>query len=159
MAQTSKKVLWDNVLALMTREFGEENVTKFAAWAKIGVGSVLRIREQKTSIGLDIIEKIAKRAGVTPWQMLVPGLDARNPPMLAKDADGIRALVANINTSREAISGMLRESGNSESGELDALPPNVTQIPNPHPTRLQSGGLSGRAAKKAAPPKQQPKEK
>lgn len=159
MPQTSKRVLWENVLALMTREFGEENVTKFAAWAKIGVGSVLRIREQKTSIGLDIIEKIAKRAGVVSWQLLVPGLDSANPPMLEKDAKGIRELVNNITTSKEALSGMLRKSGNTEHGELEEEAPasNVTALPDPHPIRQQSGGLAGRAAKKTTT--KQPKEK
>lgn len=145
---TSKNVLWQNVLALMVREFGKENVTKFAAWAKIGVGSVLRIREQETSVGLDILEKIAKKSGVKPWQLLVPDLDVANPPMLAKDAEGIRALVANINASQEALSGMLRIGGNTHPADLE--PSNVIEMPEANPNRLQSGGLSGRAAKKAA---------
>lgn len=152
---TSKNVLWQNVLALMKQEFGEENVSKFAAWAKVGVGSVLRIREQKTSIGLDIVERIAKRAQIQPWQLLVPGLDVANPPMLAKDAERMRELVANINASQEALSGMLRKSGNTEHGSLDELPANVTAIPGePRPSRQQSGGLSGRTSSKPAKQKE-----
>ncbi len=143
MKEDPKRVLWQNVLALMHREFGKVNVTQFAAWAKIGVGSVLRMREQQTSVGLDIVEKIAKKAGVEPWMLLVPGLDTGNPPMLAKDAEGIRVLVSNINKSQEALSGLLRVGGNTEQGGLDELPPNVRALPDPHPPRPKSSGIAG----------------
>lgn len=105
MPASSKQVLWDNVLALMLKRWGRENLTGFAAWAEIGVGSVQRIRERETSVGLDIIEKIARKARVDPWQLLVPGLDASNPPMLAEDSARVRELVQRINQSQEALSG------------------------------------------------------
>ncbi len=117
--------LWENVLALMHREFGEENVTGFARWAKIGVGSVQRIREQKTSVGLEIIEKIARKAKLDPWQMLVPDLDVTNAPVLAKDADKARILIDNLRSSRDALTRLLPPD--TEPGRLDG--PNIVVLP------------------------------
>lgn len=151
MPDQSRRVLWENVLALMVRKWGRENVTGFATWTGIGVGSVLRIREQKTSVGLDIVEKIAKKVGLEhSWQLLVPGLDALSPPMLAEDAAELREIQEQISRTHEAMSGVLRSAGeriaddaaipvgdpllggNSQLGGLDEAP----RSPPPRPRRL-----------------------
>lgn len=78
----AKAVLWANVQALMDARYGKENLTRLAADAKIGPGTATRIKEQRTSIGLDVLEQIAQAFGIEPWQLLVPGMDASNPPVL-----------------------------------------------------------------------------
>ena len=88
----AKAVLWQNVKALMDARYGKENLTRLAADAKIGPGTATRIKEQKTSVGLDVLEQIAKAFGVEPWQLLVPGMDATNPPVLRHANSAERAL-------------------------------------------------------------------
>lgn len=68
----SKITLWDNVLRLMTERYGKENLTKLAAEARVGPGTVTRIKDQKTSIGSDVIDRIAVALGVQAWQLLAP---------------------------------------------------------------------------------------
>ncbi len=77
-----KAILRDNVMALMRHHYGEENLSRLAKDAKIGLGSAGRIKEAQTSIGLDVIESIASRFDLLPWQLLVPGLDPAHKPVL-----------------------------------------------------------------------------
>lgn len=72
MPDKLKKVLWENVLALMVERYGEENLNRLARDAKIGPGSASRIKEAKTSVGLGIVEKVAKAFDVEPYQLLYP---------------------------------------------------------------------------------------
>ena len=76
-----KTVLWTNVLALMQHHYGRENLSKLAREAKIGPGSATRIKEQQTSVGLDVLEKVADCFGLEPWHLLIVGLDPMNPPV------------------------------------------------------------------------------
>jgi len=78
--KNSKQILWANVLALMKRDFGRENLTTLAKKARIGPGTVTRIKEQSTSVGLDVLEQIARVFNVQPWQLLLPELDVDNLP-------------------------------------------------------------------------------
>lgn len=93
----SKAVLWHNVSALMKAKYGKENLTKMAADAAIGPGTAARIKEQKTSVGLDVIDTLAQLFKVEPWQLLVPQLDASRTsltawPFPSLDASLVRAL-------------------------------------------------------------------
>lgn len=98
-----KKVLWDNVSALMKAHYGAENLNRLARDAKLGPATVTRIKEMKTSVGLDVIAKIAIFFKVDPWQLLVPGMgdekflvvfrawhdtDGRGRRMLVRAAEG-----------------------------------------------------------------------
>lgn len=72
----SKAVLWANVSALMTRDFGGENLTRLARDAGFGNATSTRLKECKTSVGVDVIERLAKLFDVEPWQLLTPDLGA-----------------------------------------------------------------------------------
>lgn len=78
----SKAALWQAVSALMQHQWGGENLTRLAREAKIGPGTATRLKEQKTSVGLDTLDKLADCFGVHPWQLLVPGFDPKNPPAI-----------------------------------------------------------------------------
>lgn len=127
MGSNSKKVLWENVSALMQRKYGKENVNGFATYVGIGVGSVLRIREMETSVGVEIIDKIAKKFGLEPWHMLVPDLVVNNPPMLSTDAAEMKELLGNIKKSVQAMSGAIEREGNTGS-EFDDVPHHGARI-------------------------------
>jgi len=87
MSKTAKQVLWTNISALMLREFGKENLTALAKKAKIGPGTATRIKEQSTSVGLEVLEQIARAFGVQPWHLLLPDFDASNPQAHPNDAE------------------------------------------------------------------------
>lgn len=74
--------LWANVQALMLHEWKEVNVNRLARECKIGPATVMRIKEQKTSVGLEVLDKIAERFHLAVWQLLVPGMEPCNPPTL-----------------------------------------------------------------------------
>lgn len=67
-------VLWENVRALMVRHWGAENLNRLARQAKIGPGSAARIKEARTAVRINTLEKIARTFGVEPWMLLAPGL-------------------------------------------------------------------------------------
>jgi len=58
----------------MQRDFGREHLTAFAKKAKISPGTASRIKEQSTSVGLDVLDQIAHAFNVQPWHLLSPGL-------------------------------------------------------------------------------------
>lgn len=70
-----KTVLWANVRALMLNRWQEENINRLAREADLGPATIQRIKGAKTSIGIDVIEAIAKYFKVQPWQLIAPGMD------------------------------------------------------------------------------------
>ena len=80
----SKLVLWNNVSALMKARYGKENLTRLAKDAGIGPGTASRIKEHETSVGIDVLDAIAKAFKVSAWQLLVPGLNVQALPRLAE---------------------------------------------------------------------------
>lgn len=98
-----KMVLWANVRALMLNRYGEENINRLARDAKLGPATVQRIKDVKTSVGIDVLEKISRTLGVEPWMLIAPGMsdekfldiqkawqdtDGRGRRMLLRAAEG-----------------------------------------------------------------------
>lgn len=78
----SREVVWASVSALMQKHWGEENLNRLARTAKIGTATAARLKEQKTSVGLEVLDKIAKAFDCATWQLLVPGMNADEMPVL-----------------------------------------------------------------------------
>lgn len=95
--------LWTNLQALMVKHWGGENLNRLARECKIGPGTASRIKEQRTSVGLDTLEKIADHFGLAVWQLLVPGLDPNNPPALQPVSPVERRLYEKIMTAAKSI--------------------------------------------------------
>ena len=74
LSEELRNTLWLNVQALMVAKYGAENLTRLAFDAGVGLGTATRIKQASTSVGLDVIAKIATVFGVAPWQLLAPGL-------------------------------------------------------------------------------------
>ena len=87
VAEPSKALLWRNVAALMRKRYGSENLNRLARDAKIGPATASRIKDMKTSVGLDVIDRIASVFGLVAWQLLVPDLDPTNIPVVMITAD------------------------------------------------------------------------
>lgn len=90
----TKKLLWNNVRARMMTLWGEENLTRLCRDAKIGPGTASRIKEMSTSVGIDVLEKIAIPLKSSPWQLISPNMD--NPPPTPKDMDALLKLYNRI---------------------------------------------------------------
>lgn len=88
----SKKALWCSVSALMLKHYGKENLTRLAADCKFGPGTSTRLKEGATSVGLDIVDKIAKHFHVQAWELLVPTFDPDNRPALQPISEQERKL-------------------------------------------------------------------
>lgn len=73
---TTKQILWNNVQALMQERYGGENLTRLARDTKIGPGTTTRIKMHQTSVGVDVLEKIAITFQLEPWQLLAPEMGA-----------------------------------------------------------------------------------
>jgi transcriptional regulator with XRE-family HTH domain len=93
-----KKLLWENVAELMRARYGQENLNRLAKEAHIGVGSVARIKEGTTSVGLEIVEAIAKVFKVSPFQLLIPAKEREGYKLLATDKNFMHILRAYTET-------------------------------------------------------------
>lgn len=75
----SRAVLWRNVSALMVKKYGKVHISQLSKEAKVGLATIGRIKSQDTSIGSDVIDRIATVLGAEPWQLLHPKFDPENP--------------------------------------------------------------------------------
>jgi hypothetical protein len=76
-----KVVLRDNVHSLMHHHWGGYAATRLSRESGVGVGTIGRINDAQTSVGIDVIEAIARVWGLEPWHLLIPNLDPGNPPV------------------------------------------------------------------------------
>lgn len=72
----------------MIKHYGKVNLTKFAEQIKSGPGTATRIKEQRTSVGIEILDNIAAEFHLQTWQLLVPAVDLENLPTLDATASG-----------------------------------------------------------------------
>lgn len=82
-----KEVLAQNLNALMaaSEDLGTTMAVEQATAkrsCRIGKSTVHRIRKAETPVNLEYVEVLAKVFGVAPWQLLIPGLDPKNPQVL-----------------------------------------------------------------------------
>lgn len=87
----SRQVIWASVSALMQHHWKGENLSRLAREADIGPGSATRLKQQSTSVGIELVDKIAALFGVQTWQLFVPGFDPKNPPTLLPMSEAERA--------------------------------------------------------------------
>lgn len=77
-----KSLLLKNVDALMRRHWGKVNKTRLANESKVGQGTYDRIADG-TSIGLEVLEKVAATFKLKAWQLIATELDPDSPPKLS----------------------------------------------------------------------------
>lgn len=86
MEKDIKKVVAENVRALLGKTNGERGAT--AALIKLGIpnGDATRVLQGETSIGLDKLAQIAGKLRVQPWQLMTPDLDPMRLPSLEQSS-------------------------------------------------------------------------
>lgn len=70
--RNTRSALWPRVQELMLSRWGKENQNRLAREAKVGVATIARMKSGDTSIGLDVIEKVAEALEVEAWQLICP---------------------------------------------------------------------------------------
>ena len=66
--------------------YGGSNKSALGRDTGIQIGGAQRVLGSKANVGIELIAAIARRAGLQPWQLLVPGLNPHQPPELAGSA-------------------------------------------------------------------------
>lgn len=80
----SPKVLKESLRALMKLQWGGDNVTRLGKKVlKSSSAQGSRVIDGQNNTGVKSLDLVASHFGIEPWQLLVPGLDAAHPPVLA----------------------------------------------------------------------------
>jgi hypothetical protein len=87
-----RRILWTNISSLMQQRWLGENLTRLAREAKVGPGTVSRMKACETFLQLDTVAALAAVFDLAAWQVLVPGLEPGNPPALAVESPAERRL-------------------------------------------------------------------
>lgn len=77
-----KVVIRDNVRRLLGLAPAEKGVAQLMAKTGFKNGTAQRVLEAETSIGVDVLAKLAKGLNVQPWQLLIDDLQPDNLPTL-----------------------------------------------------------------------------
>ena len=82
MAEPNERpYIWRNICTLMG--MADPSLDKVAAHTGVGRGSLQRIRDGSASPQLSTLEAIARKFGLSVWQLLVPDISRDAPPKLA----------------------------------------------------------------------------
>ena len=80
--RATRDVLAENLNHLMSAYPSLDSNPKLARRSKLGVGTIARVRNSDAAVNLDTLDKLAGCFDLHPWQMLVPNLDPKSPPVL-----------------------------------------------------------------------------
>lgn len=76
------KIVAANVARLLAASYGPRTQKDLRARAGIAQSTVSRILRGNQGAGIDVVEQIAHAYGLEAWQLMVPGFDPANPPIL-----------------------------------------------------------------------------
>lgn len=95
--------IWANLTALMQHHYGAENLSRLADECGFAQSTATRIKQQKHATGIDKLDLIARRFNLATWQLLVPGMDPKNPPALQPVSEKERRLYERIMSAAREI--------------------------------------------------------
>lgn len=118
-AMTPREILATNLKALMERNprfkscpAVERGTTELGH--KIGRTTVQQVLDGKTPFNLDHLHALSQLFGLDPWQLLTPGMDPKNPPVLKSIGDSERKLYARLDELLKEVAPLM---GNSVGGD------------------------------------------
>lgn len=140
-----KEVLWLNVKARMNTLYGKENLSRLIKDSGVGPGTITRIKEQGTSVGVDVIEKVATALKVDPWQLMHPKLGEidlpSNRPLAPVDiAQAAIKGVATLEQSLEGLATYLATLDDSDRREAMKMIASLSDSPERHARLPQAFG-------------------
>lgn len=78
----SQDVVAENINRLISGHTELGSTKRLARATHLGVGTIDRIRKAQVACGVDTLEIIASKFGLSAWQLLVPEFDPKHPPVL-----------------------------------------------------------------------------
>lgn len=96
-----------NLQRLMDADKELSTQSAVAKRAKVDQRAIGRILNRENEPTTEKLAKLAKAFDLEPWQLLVPDLDARNPPLLASQTEALKKLYANLSTAKEALDSVM----------------------------------------------------
>lgn len=93
----NKIQLWERIQYLMIERWGIENQNRLAREAKVGVATVARIKTGDSSIGLDVLSRVATALGVEAWQLICP------PDLAGTPHENLSPMALDLARSLDAI--------------------------------------------------------
>lgn len=129
----ARRVIWENYCAVMKYRHGEVTLARLAEDAGFGASTATRLEAGATRFRIDQVEKMAKAAGVAPWQLWIPGLKPDALPQLF-DAWPFKGIKRNrfdrlTPDQKTEIQGIVRqriERFEEDGGEQEGVPGNGT---------------------------------
>jgi len=116
MGQNLTKTVCDNAKALLLERHPDVGILARARATGIGKGTVERILNGTAKLDLEVVEKLARNCKVDPWQLCVEGFDPKAPPLLATEAQQVRARLQSIRAFLDA-GPLVEEPRLSENGK------------------------------------------
>ena len=92
----SRKVLAQNLHRLMAARPKLNSNPKLSKRSGVGIATLSRILNMSSAATLDTVTRLASAFEMTPWQMLVPGLDPSNPQILRSTSPAEEALYSKL---------------------------------------------------------------
>jgi transcriptional regulator with XRE-family HTH domain len=139
MDYQSKRTLWLSLERLMEARYGGSNINKLSRESGVGLGTVARLKSNKSSVALDKVDKLAAVFGVEPWQLLMPnfGPDAQEESFSPLATDIARAIdrIEDPEAQQRAYALALQVVGLATApvSSSPAPVPTPTLAPVPHP--------------------------
>ena len=88
-----KAVLRQNLKALMDAKAGPSSQSELKRKSGVAQATIGRILSEKgENARMETIDRLAKVYGLEGWQLMVPGIDPTNPPVLQPVSKAERAL-------------------------------------------------------------------
>lgn len=116
VAEPELNTVQRNIRALIDRE--ELTVNGWALKHELVQSTINRIVTGKLDPSSSVIERIAGRVGMAGWQLMVPGMNAANPPALRGMTTAESDLYARLQKNIEELA-LLRGDANTRPGELN----------------------------------------
>lgn len=113
MDRQAREVLAENLSALMRERPRLDTFKKIVAAGGPSNGTLDRIRRRKTGCSVTL----ARTFDLHPWQLLVPGLQPNNPPLVRDVTDTERRLWERLDGLMKEL-GELREHAHTRPGRL-----------------------------------------
>jgi transcriptional regulator with XRE-family HTH domain len=103
---TPRAVLARNLRNLMATKAGPRSQTALRKKSGVAQATIGRILKQETEAGVETVDRLAKAFGLEGWQMMVPGMDPTNPPVLMAATPAEKALYDRLRATVEDIANL-----------------------------------------------------
>lgn len=117
MDRQAREVLAENLSALMRDRPRLDTFKKIVAAGVPSNGTLDRIRRKKAGCSVDQLDALADVFDLEPWQLLIPGLQPNNPPIVRDVTDAERRLWKRLDGLMQEL-GELRDQAHTGPGRL-----------------------------------------